>query len=198
MECSKEGEMSRWTLTVVMAIGLTGTARTASAQSGDPFTVLVHVTNHAEIPQGVLTQALAEASRIYGGIGVKLGWSESAATYHFMIRITSKPFTGSGVMDHHTLGATPGTKQARGTLAYAFYNSIERLAWGSGTDVGVILGHVIAHELGHLLLPHDSHTMLGVMGSRWDGAQVNGAKTGELTFTRDQAKAIRQRLQNGR
>ena len=191
--------MSRWTLTVLVAIGLAGTARAARAEPANPITVLVYVTNQAEIPPGVLTHALAEATRIYSGIGVTLAWTESSpAAYRFIIRIASKPFGTDRVIDLHALGATPGTKQLRGRLAYAFYRPIERLAQASGTDVAIILGHVIAHELGHLLLPHGAHTMMGVMGSGWDRAQVESAKKGELTFTTGQGNAIRERLENGR
>ncbi len=187
------------TLTVLIAIGLTGTARTAVAKPEDPIAVVVYVTNQAEIPPSVFTHALAEATRIYSGIGVSLLWTESpAADYHFTVRIISKPLGLHRVIDLHALGAAPGTKQMHGKLAYAYYGPIERLAQGSGTDVGLVLGHVIAHELGHLLLPHDSHTMIGVMGNGWDQAQVERAKKGELTFTTGQGKAIRERLENGR
>jgi hypothetical protein len=195
----EEDEMMGRTLTVLIAIGLTGTARTAVAEPEDPIAVPVYVTNQAEIPPSVFTHALAEATRIYSGIGVKLLWTESsAAEYHFTVRIISKPLGGDRVIDLHALGAAPGTKQMRGKSAYAYYGPIERLAQGSGTDVALVLGHVIAHELGHLLLPHDSHTMIGVMGNGWDRARIESARKGELTFTTDQGKAIRERLENGR
>jgi hypothetical protein len=58
-----------------------------------------------------------------------------------------------------------------------------------------MLGHVIAHELGHLLLPHGGHSVGGVMRAEWDPAQVMSAARGILTFTPDQAGMIRERLQ---
>jgi len=111
--------MMGWTLTVLIAVGLTGTARTAMAEPEDPITVLVYVTNQAEITQRVLAHALAEATRIYNCIAVRLVWTENAATkYRFAIRITTKPLGGNPV-DLHALGAAPGTKQARGTSSVA-------------------------------------------------------------------------------
>ena len=191
--------MSRWTLTVLVVVGLTGTARTTMAEPHDLLTLLVRVTNQTEIPQGPLARALAEATRIYNQIGVRLVWTEnSAAEYRFTVRIISKPLGGERVTDLHALGAVPGTKEKRGSLAYAYFGPIERLARAAGTDVAVILGHVIAHELGHLLLPPDSDSMLGVMGTGWNRAQVEAAKKGELVFTKGQEKAIREKLENGR
>ena len=195
----KEDEMMGRTLTLLILIGLTGTPRNAVAAPEGSIAVLVYVTNQAQIPPNVLTPALTEATRIYSGIGVRLLWTESsAAEYHFTVRIISTPLGGGRVTDFHALGAAPGTKETHGKLVYAYYGPIERLARRSGTDVVIILGHVIAHELGHLLLPYDAHTMIGVMGSGWDRAQVEGAKMGELTFTRSQGKAIRERLEKER
>jgi hypothetical protein len=160
--------MRAWTLAVLVAIGLTGTARTTMAEPDD-LTILVRVMNHTEIPQAVLALALAEATRIYNDIGGRLVWTESStAEYRFTVRIISKPLSGDRVSDLHALGAAPGTKETRGRLAYAYFGPIERLARGAGTDVAIILGHVIAHELGHLLLPSDSHSMVGVMATGWD------------------------------
>jgi hypothetical protein len=54
-----------------------------------------------------------------------------------------------------------------------------------------MLGHVMAHELGHLLLPHGAHSVVGVMRPAWDRAQAKGALEGTMTFTPDQAELIR-------
>jgi len=187
--------MRAWTLAVLVVIGLTATARTTTAGPDDPITLVVRVTPQTEIPQGVLALALVEATRIYDDIGVRLVWTESsAAEYRFIVRIIMKPLGGDRVSDLHALGAAPRTKEMHGRLAYAYFGPIERLARGAGIDVAIILGHVIAHELGHLLLPPDSDGRVGVMGTGWDRAQVDGARKGELMFTRGQEKAIREKL----
>ena len=64
----------------------------------------------------------------------------------------------------------------------------------SDCDASQLLGHVMAHELGHLLLPHGAHSVAGVMRPEWDRAQVQAAAEGLLTFTPDQADLIRARL----
>ena len=76
------------------------------------------------------------------------------------------------------------------TVAYAFYHRIEAFGQQHEADVAKILGHVVAHEMGHLLLPHDSHTLRGVMRGRLSRAQWGGTANG-LAFTRDQAELMR-------
>ena len=101
-------------------------------------------------------------------------------------------------MSRTSLGGAPGTKHARGSLAYAFYSRIEAFGLARWTDVPTLLGHVIAHELGHLLLPYASHTVIGLMRRDWDGNQLAAAGKHQLTFTREQARLIRARVEGGR
>ena len=60
-------------------------------------------------------------------------------------------------------------------------------------DLGCRLGHVIAHEIGHLLLPTRAHSPSGIMKAGLDGER---AAQGALFFTREQARQIRTRLMN--
>jgi len=59
----------------------------------------------------------------------------------------------------------------------------------------VILGCVIAHELGHLLLGSNSHSGSGVMQPQWGRKQVKQALTCELLFTHERSKVIRREAQ---
>ena len=59
-----------------------------------------------------------------------------------------------------------------------------------------LLGFVMAHEMGHMLLPYGAHSQVGIMRPEWDRAQVKNAVEGVLTFTPVQAALIRARLQN--
>ena len=59
----------------------------------------------------------------------------------------------------------------------------------------IILGCVIAHEIGHLLLGSNSHSVSGIMQGRWERRQVRQAVTGTLLFTPEQAKLIQAEAQ---
>jgi hypothetical protein len=70
-----------------------------------------------------------------------------------------------------------------------FWDRIEELAQTSGlTDV--ILGHAIAHEIGHLLMGAE-HSQVGLMRPRWDKGDIRTAARGRLRFTPAQAEALR-------
>ena len=94
------------------------------------------------------------------------------------------------------LAAAPGSKEARGRFAWLFYNRIDDLGRVLSLEVSQLLGHVMAHEMGHLLLPYGSHSAAGLMKAGWDSQQGILASTGSLTFAPGQGELIRARLRN--
>ena len=59
---------------------------------------------------------------------------------------------------------------------------------------GIVLGHAIAHELGHLLIPGDAHGN-GIMRPYWAYREWQQALGGTLLFGPGPARAIRETLQ---
>ena len=97
-------------------------------------------------------------------------------------------------LEHRSLKADVFGFAISPILASVFYEYAARLAveeeyveFGART----ILGCVIAHELGHLLLGSNSHSSSGIMQSPWGRRQVREALTGTLLFTTEQAKRMR-------
>jgi len=60
-----------------------------------------------------------------------------------------------------------------------------------GATEALILGSVIAHEIGHALLSVDGHTDIGIMRGIWDIHDLSEAEQGRLVFTPKQAEVIR-------
>lgn len=85
---------------------------------------------------------------------------------------------------------------AEGTGCYSnvYYDRATSLRSGQNVGVAGILGNVIAHELGHLLLGSNSHTPTGIMRARWDDKELRKAAMGDLLFTADQAESMRRKL----
>jgi hypothetical protein len=76
-------------------------------------------------------------------------------------------------------------------LAFVFY---QRIAWISlmcNVAKASILAVAMAHEIGHVLLPDDSHTPAGLMRGDWDRDDVWKATAGLLQFTDRDAVLIR-------
>ena len=59
----------------------------------------------------------------------------------------------------------------------------------------IILGCVIAHELGDLLLGSNSHSSLGIMQQHWERHQLRQAMRRALSFTPEQSKLIQTEAQ---
>ena len=67
---------------------------------------------------------------------------------------------------------------------------VKHVAKSNSLDVGDLLGVIMAHEMGHLLLPPDSHAT-GVMAPRLDPFLI---EHGGLAFDPRQASMIRERI----
>jgi hypothetical protein len=57
-------------------------------------------------------------------------------------------------------------------------------------EVHFILGCVMAHEIGHLLIGSNGHSSSGVMQASWERKQIRQAVTSSLLFTPQQARQI--------
>ena len=75
-------------------------------------------------------------------------------------------------------------------VASVFFHRVEQLAAETETAEDVILGHMLAHEAGHLLLGVGSHSKRGIMHIPWREDDLKRAKIGGLTFTPKQARAM--------
>ena len=56
---------------------------------------------------------------------------------------------------------------------------------------GQILGHGMAHEIGHVLLHHAAHSPAGLMRSQWDRTDFENMVGGNLHFTSKEAERVR-------
>jgi len=79
--------------------------------------------------------------------------------------------------------ATGGTGQNFGFVASVFYDNLNVYAWHRGLGLSQLLGHVIAHELGHLLLGSNSHSESGIMRACWRFKELLAAEQGGLSFS---------------
>jgi len=78
-----------------------------------------------------------------------------------------------------------------GFHASIFYPDVESVAEKEGIPQDVLLGHGMAHEIGHLLLNSSAHFQFGLMRGKWDSKDLQHAARGDLLFTAEQASYIR-------
>jgi hypothetical protein len=107
-----------------------------------------------------------------------------------------KPPRSAGPSSLDALGRAFLGKEGRGYLVDAYIQSVRETSDFHSTDVAVLLGVVIAHELGHLLLG-PGHTPTGVMRSRWGNPDLKALSQRHLKFTSEQRAEMQRRLSGG-
>jgi len=210
----------RWTLRAGLALasGLTGLGHAAEAVSPETgLAITIHVRNYA----GVDPQTLREAERVAMGIfrkaGVETGWADivvtaenghvTAADHHtftladIQVNIFPGVMSDRSGLSNNVMGLAPGTGPDRG-IVYVFDSKVRTLFWRMSSEynrgdvdrhvsIGQVLGHAIAHEVGHLLLNQQVHSPHGIMHGEWGFADFRDMTSGMLLFTPQQAELLR-------
>ena len=179
---------------------------TGDASSTVDLTVLVYI--YAPIPQHDLAIAERTASDIFQNVDVNLSWIDcpmtkpraelipACTTSHAPtdVRLNVVPDLAEGPwVEKFAMGmAVPIPSPRHGQFAYVSYARAKTvLLEAPQLSLGQLLGHGIAHEIGHLLLGTNSHFPSGLMSAHWNARELKLAARGQLTFSIDQAAAIR-------
>lgn len=182
-----------WIAGLTLCLGLTGWVP-AAAQTPARFALQVFLVDDARVPADILEQAKHAATRVFAVSNIDLQWIGHGPYQpcSLTVRIVAKPI--SATIRDRVMGIAPETPQARAIIAFAFYDRIQLYSAELGFDASQMLGHVMAHELGHLLLPHGAHSLTGLMRGAWDRTQAKQATLGLLAFAPAEAALIRDRL----
>lgn len=197
-------------LTVAAATSFASHA-TARERESD-LGIAVRVYNYAEVSPATLRKSEKEASRIFREAGIETVWLDCPTSVAKAadcpacepplgalgvdLRILSKSMALRVRTGREQLGfALESQRPGSASAAWVFYHRVEQLAESKDVDQGQVLGHAIAHEIGHLLLGPDSHSNRGIMRANWDRKYLQDAAQGHLWFTPDQAKLIRTDVQ---
>jgi hypothetical protein len=172
-------------------------------RSGLQVHVLVY--NYAQVSPEIIIKAEERASTIFQQVGVEPVWvnharatgesqNSSASQYNldqidFVLRILPR---SRAALKDNTLGeALPCKPVEEVCFANVFYNRVEQRTNLEKISLEQVLGHAVAHELGHLLLGSNSHSRSGIMSGRWSSEELKRAAKGDLLFTPEQARVTR-------
>jgi hypothetical protein len=173
----------------VLAAAFCAGARPATAE-GDPRTIVLHVDDHAHLAPAELAAAEVETTRIYAAAGVRATWENGTVDPHASLdNLMHLAVVVCGAAPEG-LDPTVAGRAARGTgRVYIYYSRVAFAAHQHARHVGTVLGMIIAHEVGHLLLPQDSHSYVGIMR-----ADLNLTSMRPQDFTFRQRAAIQASL----
>jgi hypothetical protein len=164
----------------------------------------VCVYNDAKAPAPELAQAERQTENILGRAGLRVNWPNCRADAHnshdsavayghhqLFLRIISGSRHSMG---DSVFGVTFLSPNGSGQYSDICYERSLELHRDWGVDVGGILGAIIAHEIGQLLLGSNAHAAIGIMRAHWQGAELRMLSQGQLLFTREQGARMRTNL----
>lgn len=182
----------------------------AGRQAAPEQTVSIYLYNDAEVNPHTLHWARADVNRLFRAAGIQITWRQVSGEatplegldkagaacapfnqqrYIVMRLISKAPATVSPV----ALGlARPFARERSQVLI--FWDRLEALRGSVSVQDYTILGHVMAHEIGHVLLHSAKHSAGGVMQTRWTGVSWHLASQGLLTFGPEEAERMRAEL----
>jgi hypothetical protein len=172
-------------------------ARSIMAESlgtdGRP-TAVVRVDNEAAVSAGELESAEGRAEDVFRRIGIRVTWvdKETAiredirAPYTVVVMVAGRWHDHGG--QQRLVDDALGLASPVAHRAYVYYDRVMAMQVESRRSIGSTLGDVIAHELGHLLLPPPSHSSTGIMRTNISFEPLIE------TFNGVQARQVRSRL----
>lgn len=174
---------------------------------------VLHVTilDHVGVPAETLEGAREFLSGVFGPAGTRLeirversAWRRGQTmrledvTGDVVLRICSREMAKVMVPKSAVFGyVQPWRAEELPRVANVFYHRIGELEEITDSSTARILGAVLAHEMGHLLMGRGAHSAMGIMRCPWDTAELRDLARGTLVFDRQQrisiADGVRQR-----
>jgi hypothetical protein len=177
---------------------------TPASAVAEPILVLVH--DYANVDATLLKGAKRSASRVLATAGVQVRWVDCPESPQapkqcqdppdpsiLVLHILPAGVTRRAVLSGALGFAVPPEPGQFGSFAGVFYDRVERIS-SHGYSDRVILGHAIAHEIGHLLLGVGGHSESGLMKPEWHRKELEQAVNGILVFDGVQRARIMQNL----
>jgi hypothetical protein len=207
---------SQWRIfsLISMLAATAGLVSQTFAQTRSRPQITFRVYNYARVAPGVLTESEQQAAMIFTRVGVDTAWvdcppspqeierysacSADLGATDVAVRILSRPMSGRlrrlPAPDAALGFAIPISPQGPLGFVYVLYHRVEEQARDGSASAGQILGGVIAHEVGHLLLGPRAHSAAGIMRAHWSTRELTLASRSHLAFVPQQAERLRAEL----
>jgi hypothetical protein len=169
------------------------------------LTLRIH--DYARVGPKVLVRAQRLVSDSYGSIGVRTAWAETlhpftdreeptdcCATEDLTIIVLTARMAELTRFPKDAVGCAVVGRGGGGRVAYILYDRVAASAIQADWDAGDFMALVVAHEVGHLLLPIGSHSPDGLMRGRWNVNDLRRTDPRALSFTPREAELIRDTL----
>jgi len=158
-----------------------------------------------------MAAAANTVAEILRGLGISLSWNESPAEAELLVSYV-QPEKGAKGREQKCRAlrsihlrilraGPPGVSKfilgysnplaPEGINVTIFGDAVESASIRYQASMSVILGHAIAHEIGHVLLRSGTHSAGGLMSASWTSREYFWMKSRLLRFSRKDAESIR-------
>lgn len=179
---------------LVTAVGPALGTTQSKSECPQRLRISVRVCDYAQVSNKIVARAERDAGDIFRAVGVDVAWINCRLpgdpqcadldTPHLIVRLL--PDIGTALsLSNRAMGFALGD-QASVSLRRAREDAAE-----FGVHLHDVLGHVLAHEIGHLLLVSQGHSPSGIMRAQWQREDFERGPVSAFRFTSDQAQSIR-------
>ena len=145
--------------------------------------ILIVLRDSSGLRHGMRATVEREASRVFRAAGVEAEWTTASQSEDLVLKV----LPGHESCDPLALGrAFPSHGYAQ-----IYPETITAVALNSGWQPAELMGHIAAHEIGHLLLGSTAHSNAGIMRAYWDANTLRRLTHAALIFLPDEATAMR-------
>lgn len=170
--------------------------------------IRIRVYDYAGVNEDVLQKAEDVTTGIFQKAGVNFVWFTCARNGKFSDKASCPDAMDTtdlilSIVSHSMSKGLRGKDEVGGLAvdapddfsghAWVFFDRAKEAAAKHLLNLANVLGNLVAHELGHLLLGSSSHSKIGLMRARWSHEELIAANRGELSFS----AAERERIQKG-
>src|SRR5262249_44567920 len=159
--------------------------------------------NDARLPEKVLSNARERTTFVLLRAGLSLTWidcgtpenhpaNSGCAAISFPGHLSVRLVGSASPASEDTFGQSLLNAEGEGSYAYVYIAAMRASRAAHILREGDLLGDVVAHEVGHLLLGA-SHGRSGIMAARWQVRELQLASKGLLEFTPEEAERLRSR-----
>lgn len=166
-----------------------------------PRPIVVELCDLAHLGRAVSEVALGELHRMFWRIGVEVKVvpcgprPDRFGLDPLRVAVVVLRPNGSGPARIPAAALGAASTSAEGApIVWIFSGRIERAAHRAAVDRAIVLGHVMAHEIAHVLIPEARHAPSGLMREAWRSVELVDAVHGQLRFADEEASEIRRRL----
>src|SRR5262245_12520336 len=185
-------------IVLVVVAAATLFVRPAMAQETAKITVVVY--NRSTMQASVLVAGQSVGQKILREADVESTWINCPvlstpeanpncreASNHPKLILTIVPRWTGPQRGSESMGLAVEVEDRIGSYCYVFQERLEQLAAAKHVSPARLLGHAMAHEIGHLLKGSNSHSATGLMSRHWYADELRAVTMGSLSFTNDDA-----------